>query len=371
MWSRRIATLTVLTTVAAFAATPSVSTPAAAAGPGDPIFGNFNMDAFPDRLVLGAIAPNLCSMIVSYGAGSGVFVPPIAFVYPLPGGFTGVPCPDIGTAFDADADAADEIWIAWSGGPPPGVTYNRLAIDHTFAAITTFDAPITAPTHMGTADFLGRGMDTPYSVGPGGYSTTVVQAGSAVLGPQRWCSVDAPAYSHARFDNDAAIDTVLSYRQACGDNSSGVVVLLDDGTVRQMEHDPTGESRWRISTSYLGDDRFLDVQTENVATGRIENYHSTGAGTFVRGPKANTDRLTLPSSRPIAIDVLANDWVATSAEVTLTSPPRYGRVQVLSDRRILYSPNPTHGRTDRFTYTLVRDGRRSSATVYLTFPTAG
>ncbi|MEE6257781.1 Ig-like domain-containing protein [Plantactinospora sonchi] len=371
MWSRRVTTLTILTTAvtaaAAFVATPS----AVAERAGDPIYGDFNMDMIRDRVVLGAINPNLCSMIVEYGAGQGVFVPPIAFVYQAPGVTTGTNCPDIGTAFDADNDQTDELYVAWSNGPPPGVTYNRLIIDQNFTTLLTYQAAqINAPTVVGSADFTGTGRALPFVIGPGGYSTAILVEGLPVVGPQQWCSVDAPAFVHARFDNDAAIDTLLSYRRACGDNSSGVVVLFDDGTVRRLEHDPAGESRWRVTTAYLSPDQLLDVRAENLGTGRVEYYYSTGLGDFVRGPKANTDRVTLPRSRPIAIDVLANDWTASETEVIVTTPPRYGRVQVLSDRRILYSPNPTHGRTDRFTYALLREGRRSSAVVYLTFPAA-
>jgi len=370
MSHRRISTLATLATAAALVVAPPGTAPAAAGGPGEPIFGNFNQDEFPDRVVLGAINPDLCSIILQYGAGPGVFVPPIAFVY-TPPEVTGLNCPDIGTAFDADGDDTDELWLAWSNGPPAGISYNRLAIDNDFSTITTLASPLAAPVYLGTADIEGTGVPTPYSIGPGGYYTSIIRGGTSELGPQQWCSADTPTVVHARFDGNAAVDTLVSYRQACTDNSSGVVVLLDDGTVRHLEHDPTGRSRWRVTTTYLDSDRLLDVRTENVDTGRIEHYHSTGTGTFVRGPDANTDRVTLTQVRPLAIDVLANDYVAADARVTVTSPPRYGQVQVMSDRRIRYAPNPDHGRTDRFTYTLVRDGRRSSAVVYITFPPTG
>ncbi|MGI5214400.1 Ig-like domain-containing protein [Plantactinospora sp. CA-290183] len=364
MWSRRSTTLTILTTAALLAAAP----PATAGAPGDPIMGDFNLDGIQDRAVLGAVEPDLCSVIVQYGAGPGVYVPPVAHVYTRPGGHTGIVCPDIGTAFDADGDHADELWVGWSAGPPPGVAYNRLAIDHDFDTITTYTSPIVAPAFVGRQDFAGTGVLTPFTVGPGGYATALMQDTTPVAGPQQWCSANTPGFQHIDFDGDRAMDTLLTYSGACADNSSGVVVLLDDGTARQLELDPTGTRRWRVAVVYSSPDRIPDVRTTDIATGEVEIYHGTGFGTFVRGPDANTDRVYLTRVRPIAINVLANDWAAADTDVVVTVPPRYGTVQVLSDRRILYRPNPQHGRTDRFTYQLVRDDRRSSATVYLTFP---
>ena len=83
---------------------------------------------------------------------------------------------------------------------------------------------------------------------------------------------------------------------------------------------------------------------------------------------ANTDAVQLTKTKALAIDVLANDYASRYAKVIITSPPRYGTVKVLSDRRIVYRPNPTHGRTDRFTYQLVEEGKRSSATVNIKYP---
>jgi hypothetical protein len=118
-------------------------------------------------------------------------------------------------------------------------------------------------------------------------------------------------------------------------------------------------------------DRFPDVRTVNQVTGGVSYFVNSGQGGLsflVRAPDANTDRVVLTSTKAVAIDVLGNDLVTRWATLVITTPPRYGTVQVLSDLRVLYRPDPRHGRTDRFTYQLGEEGRHSSATVYLRFP---
>ncbi|GIG89323.1 Ig-like domain-containing protein [Plantactinospora endophytica] len=365
MWRRRIVTVLLATAVVATTAAPPA---ARAGGPGEPILADFNDDGTVDRAVLGAIHPNLCSLVIQYGSAPGVYLPPIAYAYERPGGHIGTNCPDIGTAFNGDSDRFEELWLAWSDAVPQGVPYNRLAIDQDFQSITTFSSPLANPVYLGTEDFTGNGVGTPFSVGPGGYYTSVVVDGVAGVGPGRWCSVDTPTFQHSDFNEDRRADAVLAYTDGCTDQSNGVVVVFADGETRQLEIDLTGQTTWRAQVRFVGSDRFPDVQTTNLVTGEITNYHSTGAGTFVRGPDANTDRVQLTSDRPVAIDVLANDYVAVSGQVVVVTPPRYGTAQVLSDKRILYSPRAHHGRTDRFSYQLQRNGERSTATVYLTFP---
>ncbi|MEO3741911.1 Ig-like domain-containing protein [Plantactinospora sp. B5E13] len=366
MRSRRITTLTILTTAAALIAVPSATQPASAGRPGDAIVGDFNNDDIPDLAVTGSVNPGLCSIIVQYGTGPGVYQPPIAFTYLRPGGEAS-DCPDIGTAFDEDGDLMDELWLGWSSGPPAGLNYNRVIVDHNFRVVSTFTSPIT-PVFLGNADFSGDGVPTPYSYGHGGFATYVFINGVGQLGPEQWCTAGPPTVQLQDFNGNRAMDGLVSYTDGCADGGSGVVVVLDDGTAQQLEFDPRNETVWRVRLLDANSDRNRDIWTENTATGEVNHFLGRGDGTFVRGPKANTDRVTLPTNRPIAIDVLANDWVSSNIRLVISSPPRYGRVQVLTDRRILYSPNPTHGRTDRFTYTVIRDDRRSSAVVYLSYP---
>ncbi|WP_460913671.1 Ig-like domain-containing protein [Plantactinospora veratri] len=221
---------------------------------------------------------------------------------------------------------------------PSDVTYNRLAIDHDFRTITTFTSPLANPLFMATADFTGNGVVTPWAVGPGGYYTSVLTDGVAALGPGRWCSAGTPTARHADFDFDRRADAVLSYTDGCADHGNGVVVVQDNGNIQQLELDPTGRTIWRIQVGQLGDDRFPDIRTQNLTTDEVNYFHGTGTGTFVRGPDANTDSVQLAKVKPVAIDVLANDYASSEARVVITVPPRYGTVRVLSDRRVLYTP---------------------------------
>ncbi|WP_422773439.1 Ig-like domain-containing protein [Plantactinospora sp. WMMC1484] len=365
MWSRRILTGLLVTALLAAGAPPRA---AWAAAPGDPILVDFNDDGVTDRAILGAIHPNLCSLIIQYGSSPGVYLPPIAYTYQRPGVDVGTNCPDIGTAFDGDDDDRNELWLAWSEAVPPGISYNRIAIDDDFDTLLTYTSPLPNPRYLGTEDFTGNGTVTPYAVGPGGYYTAIIENGTAVLGPARWCSTGTPTFQHTDFDLNGRTDAVLAYTGGCADEENGVVVVLDDGRTRQLERDLTGQAIWRIQVSRLGADQFPDVRTQNTRTGEINYYHSVGDGEFVRGPKANTDRVRLTTVKPLAIDVQANDYTAAEARIVVTTPPRYGTTQVLSDERILYRPRAEHGRTDRFTYQIQRADRRSSAVVYISFP---
>ncbi|MEQ4301332.1 Ig-like domain-containing protein [Plantactinospora sp. B6F1] len=365
MWGRRIGTSIVLATVAVAGGTAPA---ARAAAPGEPILADFNNDGVQDRAVLGAIHPNLCSLVIQHGSAPGVYLPPIAHTYERPGGPIGTDCPDIGTAFDADDDQFKELWLAWSVAVPPGLSYNRLVIDHNFRSITTYTSPQATPRHLGTADFGGDGVASPWSIGPGGYYTSQVIDGVVSPGLANWCSTDTPTAQHADLNLDQRMDSIVAYTDACADGSSGVVVLLATGEVQQLQLDPTGAQSWRTQVSEMSGDRLADIRTQNLSTGTVEYYFGSETGTLVRGPDANTDRVGLTSVKPLAIDVLANDYAALQTRVVVTVPPRYGTTQVLTDRRVLYRPHPQHGRTDRFTYQLQRHDRSSTAVVTVIFP---
>jgi len=368
MWTKRIAVTTMIITVVALGG----PVPAAHANvPGEPIIGEFNGDGLTDRATLGGVSPNLCSTIVEYGSAPGVFLPPLAFVYLRPNDTTDA-CPDLGVAADVNNDGLNELWLAWSDGAPPTLSYNRIVLRAPdFQPIITFNSPITRPTFMGVAVFTPGGMPSPYAVGQGGIANLEVQDTTAVLGPIRFCTVDAPSAQLASWERNGAQGVLLAYADACADHSSGVVRIRQDGSVVQLESDPTGETTWTARVVDADGDRFPDVRTINQRTGEVSYFVNTGpGGTFslVRAPDANTDRVQLTSTKAVAIDVLANDHASRHAAVTVTAAPRYGTVQVLSDRRIVYRPNPSHGRTDQFTYQLAEEGKRSSARVTIRFP---
>ncbi|MFY1672974.1 Ig-like domain-containing protein [Plantactinospora sp. WMMB334] len=343
-----------------------------AAGPGETVYGDFNADGILDAAQLGSVNPDRCSTIVQYGTASGTLLPPIAFVYLRPGTTPTPDCPDIGVAADLDGDGLDDLGIGWSRGAPAGLTFNRLFLyPPTFQPAMTYTSELTHPTYFGVGVFSPGAAPSPYAIGPGGIVNAVIRDGAVVPGPIRFCSVDAPTAQLADWSRMDVDGVLLAYAEACGDGSSGVVRIRQNGSVQQLEIDPTGQTRWSARVVDADGDRYPDVRTTDRRTGRLSYFVNTGDGgmyLLVRAPDANTDRVTLDRARPLAIDVLDNDHVSRWATVTVSTPPRYGTVQVLSDRRILYRPDPRHGRTDRFTYQVTEDDRRSSATVYLSFP---
>lgn len=369
MWSKRLAAAVVVITVSVLGPVA----PAAQAGvPGETIFGNFNGDEFPDSVVLGSVSPNLCSTIVRYGSAPGVFTPPVAFVYLRPGGGSAPDCPDIGVAADLNGDTLDDVGVGWSQGAPVGEGFNRLILSPPdFHPLVTYTSVILRPAFFGTGVFSPGAAPSPYVLGPGGIANAIIQGGTAVPGPIRFCTIDTPAAQLADWSQNGVDGVLLSYRDGCADHSSGVVRIRPNGSIEHLESDPTGRTQWTARVVNADGDRFPDVRTTNQTTGAISHFINTGHGGMfflVRAPDANSDTVFLTSTKAVAIDVLDNDYATSSAQVTITVPPRYGTVQVLSDRRIIYRPSPHHGRTDRFTYQLSEDGRRASATVYLRFP---
>nr|MDT0658329.1 hypothetical protein [Micromonospora sp. DSM 115978] len=360
MWTGRIAIGIIL----AILATVGIASPAAANRRGDPIQGDFNADGLTDIAFLGVIAPNYCSVTVTYGRPSGVFLPPVAFAYLNPALDPINACPDIGTSFDWDGDPGDELWIGWTTGTQPGLDFNRMALDNTdFHPIETSLTPIT-PILMGTADFTGDGRATGYSYGAGGFSSYIrADHSGVVLGPEEWCSVGPPLLTLRDFNRNNAVDALLSYTQGCDDNGNGVVVVLDDGTVRQLELDTTRTHTWTTQVVFADGDRFPDVRTTD-STGDIDYFIGTGTGDFTPSPRSTSDAVYPTNSNKILIDVLANDHATSGARLSIATPPAHGRVQVLSDRRIAYTPTGTV-QTDRFVYQLTEEGRTSRAPVFI------
>ncbi len=348
--------------------------PAAQAGVrGATIVGDFNADGIMDSAVLGQIRPNLCSTIVSYGTTPGVYLPPIAYTYLSPGGpsFPGL-CPDIGVAANLDSDPGDELWVGWTQGSPPQLDFNRLVLNPpTFQPIAHYTSRIIHPVFVGVGVFGADGRQTPYSVGPGGVINYLVNGSTVVAGPINFCSVNSPAVELANWDRNGIDGMLVAYTDGCADGSNGVVLIRADGTTAQLELDPTGKTTWTARVVNANGDRFPDVRTINQTTGEVDYFINTGTGGeffLVKAPKANSDRVYLTNTKAVAIDVLANDFVSRYVTVSITVPPRYGTVQVLSDKRIVYRPNPTHGRTDSFTYQLSEEGKHSSATVNIQYP---
>ena len=370
MWRKRTAVVVVMVIVAAVGGVGTVApSPASAAGRGEQIFGDVNGDGFTDRITLGLVQPDFCSVIVEYGTASGDYRPPVASVYLRPGGTgLGTRCPELGVAVDLGADHREELVVAWYPGPPPTVPYNLMVLDAEFHPSFGLVQAVFAPYFLGSADFDGDGREDVYSVTDQGQGIeTYLNLGNGTLthGPERWCAGPL-AYELRDFDLDGAMDMVNTYTERCLSTfATGVAVVLDDGTPQELQHDPIGLETWTTRVVNANGDRIPDIRTVSRLTGETEYFIGTGDGRFVRSPKANTDSVTLTGTKAITIDVLANDQATGGARVTISTPPRYGTIQVTTGRKVIYTPRANHGTTDRFTYQLIEGDRRSSATVYL------
>ncbi|MGI5212298.1 FG-GAP-like repeat-containing protein [Plantactinospora sp. CA-290183] len=370
MWRKRTAIAAVLLLVATLGgAGPIAPSLVHAGGRGEQIFGDANGDGRTDRMTLGIVQPDFCSVIVEYGVASGGYGTPSAAVYLRPGGSgLGTRCPELGVAVDLDTDRHQELVVAWYPGPPPTVPYNLLVLDNDFHPLFGLVQAIFSPYYLGTADFNADGRQDVYSVTDQGQGIeTYLNLGNGTLthGPAEWCARPLE-YQLRDFDLDGAMDLVNSYIERCEpDFASGVAVVLDDGTTQELQYDPLGLETWTTRVVNANGDRIPDVRTVSRVTGETEYFIGIGGGRFVQSPRANTDTVHLTGTRAVTIDVLANDQATSQAQVTITVPPRYGTARVISGGRIVYTPRADHGTTDRFTYQLTEGARRSSAVVYV------
>lgn len=353
-------TLAVATTMAVIGASPS---PAFAGGPGDPIYGDLNGDRLRDRARLAAIVTNKCVVAVELGKSGGGYQAARNYTYHTFAPGTPAYCPDLGVATDLDGDLRDELVIGWFDGHPPSFDHDVLVLKN-FKPSTGFDA-FLQPSFMGLADFNGDSRPDLYEwTDQGGGFATYLNTGTGTMvpGPVKWCSA-RPQYELADFNRDGAMDVVIAYTEGCGEYFSGVVVVLDDGTVEHVQADEFGESVWRVAVRNLNGDRYPDLVTTNLVTGEVLSHINDGDGTFTRAPRAVFDRVYVTSSAETVIRILDNDLATRQAKVTITSPPRYGTAQVTVNRTIVYTPTtPPDGAKDRFVYLLTEPDRKKSAT---------
>ncbi|MGX7676075.1 FG-GAP-like repeat-containing protein [Plantactinospora sp. DSM 117369] len=371
MWRKRTAMVVVMVVVAAVGAVVGAApNPAWAAGRGEQVLGDVNGDGLTDLVTLGLVQPDYCSVIVEYGTASGAYRPPVAYVYLRPGGSgMGTRCPELGVAVDLDADRTEELVVAWYPGPPPTVPYNLMVLNTAFQPSFGLVQAIFAPYYLGTADFNGDGREDVYSITDQGQGIeTYLNLGNGTLthGPEEWCARPLE-YDLRDFDLDGRTDLLNSYVERClsATFASGVAVVLDDGTPQELQRDPVGIDTWTTRVVNVNGDRFPDIRTISRLTAAVDYFIGTGGGRFVRSPKANSDVVRLTGNRAVTITVRDNDFATSQAEVSITVQPRYGTARVISRGRIIYTPRPNHGATDRFTYQLTEGTRRSSAVVYI------
>ncbi|MFC6022307.1 FG-GAP repeat domain-containing protein [Plantactinospora solaniradicis] len=359
MWGRRIAMVVVAATAATVGLTAS---PARAGWQDEPIIADVNGDARPDRNTLGALPGNSsCAVRVELGLPGGGYGPAQSYPY-LP---STEYCPDMGVGLNLDSDAPAELALTWFSGPPPSISSTLLVLDG-FAVSGGFDT-IFQPSYIGTADFNGDGRQDIYEwTDQGSGFATYLNTGTGALtpGPVRYCS-GRPQYQLADFDRDGAMDVTIAYAEGCGTYFTGVVVVLDDGTVVNLQGDPTGEQSWTVAATDVNGDGILDVVTTSGA-GAQSVFIGTGTGGFVPAPTAIRDNPKVSGAKATGIRVLANDFATEGTKLSIVAAPAHGTVQVTTGRTVIYRPHRNDkARSDRFVYRLTQDGRTSNATVSL------
>ncbi|GAB3803267.1 Ig-like domain-containing protein [Micromonospora zhanjiangensis] len=367
-----IAVLACLAVLGAGLVTGGATPPARAGGRDAPVLGDFTGNGLVDQAVLDAgNSPTVeCNVLFRPGLPGGGLGPPSVHTYLL------LPpsepnCPDLGTAAKIDSGGGQELALAWFAGPPSTVHTTGLILRYPFEVIGTFDGEST-PSFMGTGNFNGDALQDVYQwsdQGEGYHTYLAVRdsgVSSLVAGPEQWCA--NPKQLQLRdFNRNRAQDALISYIEQCADNSSGVVVVLDDGTVQHLQLDPLGLTAWSATAVHANADPIPDVLTVNLATGAQTYFIGLGDGSFVPAPTAVADHVRIPDSRRTNIPVLANDYVGPDARVTITTAPAHGTAHVTSAGSVVYQPFPGHGRADRFVYQVTEQGRRSSAAVTIMF----
>ncbi|WP_326560595.1 Ig-like domain-containing protein [Micromonospora sp. NBC_01796] len=364
--SRKFITLvTVLTTMVAVGA---VSGTARAGGPNAAITGDVTGDGRNDRVTLVDVDPDDCGVVVEAGLDGGGFDLPVAYSYTDPPG-AGTPgdCPNIGTALDLSNDGTNDLLVGWSNGRPAGSDVDLLVLEN-FSAADGFIA-LAKPDFIGSGHFNGdlRRDIYEWSNADRAFATYLNgEGGDLTPGPMRFCASGLTARL-SDVDRNGTMDAVITYEQGCEDTSSGVVVLLSSGTVVNLERSPTGATRWTATVQDENGDGNPDVVTTNINNGSVNHWIGNGGGAFSRAPIANADTATTTGTRKVDIAVLANDIATNSAALTIATPPSHGTVQITSRRTVVYTPNESHGSTDRFSYRLTLEGRVVSASVAIQF----
>ncbi|ROT31617.1 FG-GAP-like repeat-containing protein [Micromonospora sp. HM5-17] len=367
MGNRRVVAVAAVVAAALVVGTATPSHPAWAGGQGEAIIADVDGDGIPDRNTL-RLAPgssSVCEVVVEVGLPGGGFGPGQAYPYlTLP--VADRNCPDMGVGLNLDTDPPDELAVAWFAGPPPGIDSTLLALD-SFQVSAGFDT-IFQPSYIGTADFNGDGRQDIYEwtdQGDGFATYLNTGTGALVPGPVRYCS-GRPDFRLADVDKDGAMDVVIAYLEGCGAYFSGVVVVLDDGTVVDLHTDVYGDDLWTVEVLDANGDGHPDVRTTSLVTGTQTLFLGTGAGGFHPAPTAVRDFARVSGVRPSVLAVLANDFVTRAAVLTIVTPPRHGTVRITSARTVVYRPNPSaRATTDRFDYRVSEQGRTSDARVTL------
>lgn len=267
-----------------------LSAPAASAGgPNQPIMADVTGDGRTDSTTLSEIVPpdvgttahrRVCELVVRPGLPGGGFGAPQVHPY-LTLNSEDSYCPDMGTATNIAPDRSQELVVTWFAGRPSEVSYDLVTVDNYRA--TSFSDGLEQPSFIGSGNLDAQGVTDIYEwtdQGEGFVTFLNDGYGSFVTGPMRWCA-NPRSVRLADFDADRVQSVVISYIERCGDLSSGVVVLLEDGNVQQLQRDPDGIQTWTVTVLDSDNDGLLDVRTVNDVTGQVDTFLGLGDNSFV------------------------------------------------------------------------------------------
>lgn len=356
MWRRRITILAVTAAMAVVGAAPS----AWAGGQGDPLYGDLNGDGLADRAVLTSDdLVNTCGVEVSLGTGSGGYGLPTTYAYAVPGVPDGN-CPDMGVVVDLGGDGTAELVVAWFVHPP-GPSPDLVVLKN-YSVLDGFDA-IPDASYIGLDDFNGDGRQDVYvwtDQGDGFMTFLNTTSGRLARGPVEWTCGGYPDYILTDLNRNGATDLLIAHHLCPAPYDTGVVVVLDNGTVVRLEG---GYDGWGIAVLDANGDGIKDVRTDNYDTGEVTHFIGNGRGGFGAAPLADDDSASTKGTKKVDIPVLANDLYTSAAKITIVTPPKYGKLQITSRRTVLYTPNGQHTQSDKFVYRLTVDGKSDVAGV--------
>nr|MDT0658534.1 VCBS repeat-containing protein [Micromonospora sp. DSM 115978] len=362
MWNRRFAIIAPVTLAVGTLAVPAAPAdpPGLPAPPadvrdviGEPILGDLTADGVVDRVSL-LTGPAGCGTRVEVGLADGGFAPPARRDYrPPPPWADGDDCPLHGVVVDLGGDGRPELVLA--DGP-----HDRLLILRDLQVADTYQDGLAQPGPTGVADFDGDGLLDLYVQGRNGFSTHLNQrTGKPVPGPMRYCSASSEV-DLAHLDGDGAADAVISYHGTCLEEThSGIVVLLDDGTVVQLRSEQELELFPIAEIADVDGDGRADIRTLIEDTGRRVLFLGGGDGTFRPSPPtviANHDIAYVHRALPTPIWLRPNDFASPEAALTITYPPAYGRILLGPNGAFGYQRTATHREPDSFGYRLTEPG---------------
>jgi hypothetical protein len=146
------------------------------------------------------------------------------------------------------------------------------------------------------------------------------------------------------------------------------VELLSSPTQGTLTAQADGSFRYQPAANFNGDDSF----TYRLSDGSLQSNTAT-VRLVVRpvndAPVAQADFGTLAEDGTLDLDVLANDsdLDGNALSIAATGSPAHGKVTVLADGRLRYTPNADYFGAERFTYRISdSQGGQATAEVVLT-----